>query len=169
MSNNTVPAFVIADNPTVPWPVVVALPAAGGKTVSFAFEGTFRLLSEDAYDQLLAKDGPTVETPAGDTGGVATKTVERSLKEVLAENARILPQLVVDWTVKNTAGVPIPIADLAKTLTGPYGRPLSVGLYRALYQIRYGMDFSDGGANAGNSASSPDVGAIPVAAAVATS
>lgn len=165
MSNNNVPQFVIEDNPTVPWPVVVDLPAAGGKTIAFSFDATFRLLSEEGYDQLLAKAEPIAETPAE----VVTKPTERSLKEVLTDNARILPQLVVDWTVKNAAGVPIPIADLAKTLTGPYGRPLSVGLYRALYQIRYGMDFSDGGANAGNSASSPAAGAIPVAEAVATS
>lgn len=145
--------FVIEKDPTAVWPVTVRMPVAG-KFEPFVFDATFAVKSEADYARILPQQGdaaPDADIDAGQEREIKA----RSLADVLAENARILPQLVRDWNgPQNPDGTPVPIGDLPALLTGPYGRALSVGLYRAVSEIRYGLDLT-GGASEGNSAPSP--------------
>lgn len=145
--------FIIEKNPTVAWPVTVHLPVAG-KFEPFVFNATFAVKSEVDYARILPQQG-AAEPDDDIEAGQEREIKARSLADVLSENARILPQLVRDWNGPQAPdGTPVPIAELPGLLTGPYGRALSVGLYRAVSEIRYGLDLT-GGASEGNSAPSP--------------
>ena len=159
MSKLALAAFVICANPTIVWPVRVSLPSSGGGSTEFAFEATFKVLSEEDYETQLAPS-KSEETEGEEKKG-------RSIRNILDENARILPALVEGWTVKNAQGADIPISDLPKTLKGPYGRALSVGFYRAINEIRYGIDLNTDSASLGNSKASPADGAAEATAVTA--
>ena len=135
------PNFVISSSPTVRWPVTVKIPGDGGMTES-RFDARIRVFSEQEYDDLLPKavDG------------------NRSPEEVLAENAACLPKFILDWDgVTDDQDNPIPIARLPEILQGPYGIPLSAGLWRAISEVRLGID-PQGGATEKNSVPSPAPG-----------
>lgn len=145
-------AFIIDSNPSIWWPVSVSVPRPQGP-VTQQFKAKIAVLSEEAFEELFAPQADDV--PAA----------EQALKDILARNARILPKLILDWDVKNTVGEIISISELPGHLTGPYGRALSIGLNRAINEIRYGLPSNDNaddepteGANVGNSERSPDAG-----------
>lgn len=145
------PNFVIDMNPVVEWPVSVQLPHAG-EFVAFGFTAKFKVMGETDYAALLAS---TVQT--ADEQDAAE--LDNKLIKALESNARVLPQLVLSWNVKDAAGAEVPIESLPAMLTGPYGRPLSVALYRAIAEIRYGVRIDDTpGASEKNSDPSPAAG-----------
>lgn len=130
--------FVIDPQPKVRWPVRVSLPADGGHA-DFLFHADIRVFAEDDYDALLPA------RPADVDG--------RPLKDILAQNAELLPKFVAGWDgVTHPDGSAVPVSELPTLLIGPYGRPLSVGLFRAIGEVRYGLDPDLGGASEGNSA-----------------
>ncbi|MCB1908808.1 MAG: hypothetical protein KDH15_15690 [Rhodocyclaceae bacterium] len=146
--------FVIDPNPTVLWPVVVALPQ-GGSYRKHRFTATFRVLPEAEYAALEAASRNILEAiPAG----------EKSSADLVEFHAEQLPRLVVAWDgPADAAGAPIPVAALPDLLRGPYGKPLAFGINRAISQIRYGVEADDEeeerpGASEGNSAPSPAAG-----------
>ncbi|MDR2208815.1 MAG: hypothetical protein LBE22_07595 [Azoarcus sp.] len=135
------PKFVIVSNPAVRWPVTIKIPADGG-IVESRFEAQIRVYSEQEYESLLPKPQEGERTP----------------DEVLAENAAFLPKFVLDWYgVTDEHGKGVPIHRLQEIIKGPYGIPLSVGLWRAVSEVRLGID-PQGGATEKNSAPSPAPG-----------
>lgn len=151
------PNFVIDMDPVVEWPVSVQFPHAG-EFVAFGFTAKFKVMGETDYAALLAS---TVQT--ADEQDAATR--ETSLEKVLEANARVLPQLVLGWDVKDRAGAVVPIESLPATLTGPYGRPLSVALFHAIAEIRYGIRIDNQpSASEKNSEPSPASGVSATAA-----
>lgn len=129
--------FVLAEDPTVQWPVTVALPADGGKVAEYRFLATIRVLPESGYEELLGNPPE-----------------ESSLAEILARNAELLPQLVVGWSgPKTSQGIAVPFSaeTLVTEIKGPRGRALSAGLWRAVHEVRFG-------AALGNSEPSPAAG-----------
>ncbi|NTV10483.1 MAG: hypothetical protein HGA47_06875 [Zoogloea sp.] len=138
--------FFLDEAPVVEWPVRVRIATAAG-FAERGFTGRFRLYSEAEYEDMSPK-------PELDADG---KPLERSLKTILAENASILPRLLIGWDVKTPAGEPVPIEALPAHLTGPNGRALSSGIWSAVTELRYGIDFS-GGASSGNSGKPPAAG-----------
>lgn len=138
------PAFVLAPNPTVRWPVSVQVPADGGTCVEYGFTGTFRMLSESDFATLLPPR--TEEELKG-----------RKWVEVLAENAERLPRLMVDWDVRDPDGRPVPIAHLPEALVGEHGKWLGAGIHQAILQIRLGMPARPPAAE-GNSPTAPESG-----------
>lgn len=132
MNQNQAPEFVIDDNPVVDWPVTVSLPAHGGKYVDFRFTASLRVLSPQEYDDLIrgANDGK-----------------DRPLPEVLQHNVQAFNRLVAGWDgVKDIAGNPVAFSQgrLAQEVTGPRGPALSVGLWRAINEVRFGVRLPDG-------------------------
>lgn len=155
------PNFVIDMNPVVEWPVSVQLPR-GGEFVAFGFTAKIKVMSETDYAALLASTVQTADEQDAETR-------ETQLIKVLESNARVLPQLVLSWDVKDAAGAEVPIESLPAMLTGPYGRPLSVALYHAIAEIRYGVRIEDKpSASEKNSEPSPASGVSATAAADAT-
>ncbi len=144
------PAFILDQNPTVRWPVTVRIPADGGQLATYRFEARIRVYSEDDYERLLPKQALTEDG----------KPAQRSTKEVLAENAATLPSFIADWSgVLDAERRPLPIEALREQLLhGPYGMTLSQGLWRAVHEVRYGLEPAQGGATLGNSAPSRDAG-----------
>ena len=144
--------FIIETNPIVRWPVTVSLPADGGQLAEFEFDATVRVCSEAEYNRLMP---PQAESEDAQDDEIKRRTLE----EVLAENAKILPRLILDWRGPSAGGEPIPIADLPSMLVGPYGRALSVALYQAVFQVRHGLPAKEQpGATEGNSAPQPAAG-----------
>lgn len=151
--------FVIDREPVVRWPVTVALPQAGGKIAEFRFEADIRVCSEEEFETIVpdhAEAPKAEEIEAKQEAAIKRRT----LREVLQENAQVLPRLVRNWYgVCGPAGTPVPISDLPSTITGPYGRALSIALWRAIHQVRYGIPADETpGAAEGNSAPSPAAG-----------
>ncbi|MDR2450999.1 MAG: hypothetical protein LBE85_04340 [Candidatus Accumulibacter sp.] len=145
--------FIFTAEPAVRWPVTVRLPADGGAFAEVAFEALIRVYSETEFERL---------TPA--PGGEKTK----STREVLEENADILPRIVIDWFgVLDARGDPAPIASLAEIIRhNPYGLPLSAALWRAINEVRFGLDPKQrGGETVKNSVPSPAAGRATVEAA----
>ncbi len=122
--------FYIDANPAVWWPVSVSTPHPQGP-VTQTFRAKIAILSEEAYDELFSEK-------AGDK-----PAAEQTLKDILARNARLLPKIVLDWELKNSAGENVSISSLAAILTGPYGRSISIGLNRAVNEVRYGLPATD--------------------------
>ena len=89
------------------------------------------------------------------------------LRVVLARNAELIPRFVTDWRgVTDPAGQPMPISALPAVLTGPYGKAFSVGLNRAIAELRYGVAPDGESVSRGNSAPPPAAGSTADAAAV---
>lgn len=144
--------FVVDAAPTVRWPVSLKLPVDGG-FADFQFHALLRVYSEEDYERLL---------PANPVEDTEKATL---LKDVLAANARLLPPFVVGWDeVLGADGLPLPVSALPGLITGPYGKALSIGLYRAIGEVRYGLE-PDTGATAGNSAPLPAAGSTADAVA----
>ena len=142
---NALPDFMLDADPTVRWPVTVELPADGGQKAEFRFFANIRVLPDSGYDAL---EPAKSETPPG-------------ISEVLQHNARILPQLVTGWSGIRDASGPVPIERLPQIIQeSPYGRALSKGLWRAVAEVRFGLDAYDGGAALGNSETSPADGLV---------
>lgn len=136
-----IPMFVVDPAPTIKWPVTVHLPVDGGDTASFEFTGVFKRLSDAELDEILGvKEAPKIEP--GDGSELVTGVVSSPrMQEVLRENAGLFPQLLVGWEgVKTSAGadVPFSIETLQAQVTGPNGKFLSAGLWRAVAEIRHG-------------------------------
>lgn len=148
--------FVIEREPSVTWPVTVELPQPGGRIAPFRFDAEVRVLSEDEYEAFIPAHGADDDVESAQDAEIQRRT----LREVLADNARVLPRLITGWHgVTAPGGGEVPIADLPAVLTGPYGRALSVALWRAIHQVRYGIPADDTpGAAEGNSAPSPAAG-----------
>ncbi|MCB1908818.1 MAG: hypothetical protein KDH15_15740 [Rhodocyclaceae bacterium] len=148
--------FVIEREPVVTWPVTVELPRPGGRIEPFRFVAVVRVLSEDEYETIIPAHGADDDVAAAQDAEIQRRT----LRDVLADNARVLPRLITGWQgVTAPAGGDVPIAELPAVLTGPYGRALSVALWRAIHQVRYGIPAEQTpGAAEGNSAPSPAAG-----------
>lgn len=146
--------FVIDHNPTVAWPVVVSLPQ-GGRYRQHRFTATFRVLAESAYAALEARSRAILDA-------IPERT--KTGADLVEFHAEELPKLVLAWDgPTDPAGAAVPIDALPQLLRGPYGKPLALGLNRAISQIRYGIeadpdDADSPGASAGNSAPSPAAG-----------
>ncbi|MDR2092277.1 MAG: hypothetical protein LBP58_03020 [Azoarcus sp.] len=133
--------LTIAREPTVIWPVTVRLPDDGGTLGEHRITAYIRVYSEREYAKLV---------PAA-----AEEIAPRALAEVLAENARLFPRFIVDWEgVTDEAGEPVPVGQLPEIIQGPYGGALSAALWRAIAEVRFGIDAS-GGATEKNSVPSP--------------
>lgn len=145
------PGFIIHPNPVVRWPVTVELPAAGGTLQKFQFLADVRVCSEAEYDELIPEPAAPVE---------GAREAPRKVQDLLAENAAILPLLIADWVGPAAPnGTPVPIAELSRLLTSPYGRALAVGLWRAVREVRYGLPAEEiPSASLGNSAPLPAAG-----------
>lgn len=146
----TAPAFCIDPAPTIEWPVTVSIPVDGGETAEYQFTGIFKRLSDAELDEVLGidkaeKTEALPEIKPGDGGGelVAGEPFVPAprMQEVLRENAELFPKLLVGWSgVKNSAGAdaPFEITSLKAQVTGPNGKFLSTGLWRAIAEIRSG-------------------------------
>jgi hypothetical protein len=143
------PLFVIDAPDVIEWPVTVHLPVDGGETAEFCFTGIFKRLSDAELDTLLGVEGPAKLKPMPHDGGgelVVGEIVEalppaKRMAEVLRENADLFPQILVGWKqVKTTSGEDVPFSDhcLQAQVTGPNGRFVSAGLWRAIAEIRNG-------------------------------
>ncbi|MDO8932074.1 MAG: hypothetical protein Q7U97_06755 [Rhodocyclaceae bacterium] len=139
------PLFVVDADPRVLWPVTLRLPVDGGQFADHRFHAVFRVLPESRYVELLDK---------------VVELDDASTEAMLAENARRFPAFVADWTdeLKDGAGNVIAFSEakLQELVTGPYGGPLSRGLWHAITEVRYK-------ARLGNSVPPPAVGADPAA------
>lgn len=131
--------FVIDPAPTVRWPVKVSLPADGQpEGAEFVFEADIRVFSEAEFEALLARPMPAPGS---------------AISVILAENAQLLSTIVTGWRgVVRPDGSAVPIDALPALLTGPYGRPLSVALFQAIGEVRFGVRPDIPGATEGNSA-----------------
>ena len=143
-------AFVIDDNPTVPWPVIVKIPN-GGTFDETRFTGIFKVLSEAEFEAW----GATPDIPVEELS-------KRKLSQVLADNAEKFAQVLIGWgpEVIDAAGEPVPFsAEVLKAqVRGRHGLALSAGINTALHQIRFGIDAETPGALLGNSAPPPAAG-----------
>lgn len=146
--------FFIEKDPAVWWPVTVRQPANDGSVAEFQFKARVRVLPEEAIAAIL----PAREPLPGEAGEASEAREPKPLREVLAENAVRLPKLIDDWQGVQDAAGPVPIARLPELLVGPYGRALSIGLYQAVHQVRFGMPPETPPANAGNSSPPPVTG-----------
>lgn len=145
------PAFTLRKNPAVSWPVRVRVVDDGGTVTQHEFTAEIRVLPEAEFAALFSAGAEQGDKPA-----------PRPLTDVLAENARTFPQVVVGWSLTFEDGKPIDIAELPAIITGPYGPALSAGLHQAIAQVRYGYAPADAepveGATEGNSAPPPATG-----------
>lgn len=136
----TAPAFCIDPAPTIEWPVTVSIPVDGGETAEYQFTGIFKRLSDAELDEVLGIDAaPAIEPDDGETATAGLST--KRMQEVLRENAELFPKLLVGWSgVKNSAGADagFDVASLKAQVTGPNGKFLSSGLWRAIAEIRNG-------------------------------
>lgn len=126
--------FVIDNDPIVPWPVIVELPAAGGTFVKYQFTVLMRVLSPLEYEALFA-DAP-------DAKGNAPK-----ISEIVKLNTPIFQRLITGWegvTDRDGNAVTYTPEKLAEQITGPYGPALSAGLWRAISEVRFGKRLTDG-------------------------
>lgn len=144
MSEASKPLFVIDNDPIVSWPVIVSLPAAGGTFEQYQFTALMRVLSPSEYESLL--------DDARDTGEGATR-----LSAIVTRNAPVFQRLITGWEgVSDREGNAVVYSPekLVEQITGPRGPALSVGLWRAINEIRYGKRLDDGtqqdGAQLGN-------------------
>lgn len=153
-----VPNFVIDAALTIKWPVTVCLPADGGGSAEYEFIGIFKRLPEDELDKVMGieesrKLKALPEIKPDDDGELLYKElihgepfVEalppiKSINEVLRDNAERLPQLLVGWEqVKNSVGDDADFSAeiLRAQILGANGRFLSIGLWRAVNEIRSG-------------------------------
>lgn len=133
MSEPTTPVFVITPAP-VPWPVDVSVPVAGGAFEMRRFTALINVLSEAEYEALLAVPAPANDAPAAP---------EKTEKEHLEDNARLFPSLIAGWgaDVQTPGGQPVPFSAraLADVVTGPHGKAVSAGLWRAVSEVRHGV------------------------------
>lgn len=138
-----VPMFVIEDDNTpIKWPVIVSLPVDGGKIADFQFTGHFKRLSDESMDGLLGVKEPEPIKPAEDGELVAGQMPEKTLKQILADNADRFPRIVVGWegvTRPDGAAVEFSADALRAQILGKNGLFLSTGLWRAIAQIRSGV------------------------------
>lgn len=142
---NQVPVFVIDPAP-VPWPVDVRVPAAGGTFITRRFTALINVLSESEYQRLL-----DVPAPASIDVGLSGVNVsvaatapqpEKTEKEHLEDNAQLFPRFIAGWDgVAQADGTPVPYSTqaLADLVTGPYGKAVSAGLWRAVSEVRHGV------------------------------
>lgn len=141
MSKQTALMFVIDPSPTIEWPVTVSIPVDGGEIADFQFTGIFRRLSDAELDKMLgAEEAPAIE-PAKDGELAHGVLADKRMQEVLRENAEILPKLLTGWkAVKTSSGeeAPFSVEGLQAQIVGLNGRFLSVGLWRAIAEIRSG-------------------------------
>jgi len=128
-----VPAFTIDPAPTIEWPVTVDLPVDGGESGAFQFTGIFKRLPEAELDKLLGVDvGAIHESP---------EAKEKRIQDVLRENAELFPSLLAGWKgVKTASGeeAAFSVESLQAQVVGLNGRFLSIGLWRAVSEIRRG-------------------------------
>lgn len=149
-------AFVIVANPTVRWPVAVRIPADDGRIEEWQFTGIFRVLSESEFE--VWSDTPEIDDGASAPEAFPAKVAALQLSEVLARNADKFAEVLVGWDgVMSESGEPVPFSvELFKAqVTGKHGRALSVGINKALGQIRYGVEPDQPGAALGNSVLQP--------------
>lgn len=141
----TLPPFVLIADPVVEWPVRVQIPLDGGFQEQ-EFIGRFRVLPEEAFAALFPDRKPA-------------ELAERLWTDVLTENAKAIPQVLVGWNVRDEKGKPVSIHVLPELLVGPYGKWLAAGLRTAIMQIRVGIPATrTPGATEGNSQPAPDTG-----------
>lgn len=139
--------FRIVSKPVVRWPVTVKLPADGGRIDARRFEADIRVFSEQDYAAALPAENR-----------------QCTLAERLAENARLLPLHIMEWYGVTDDHGPLPIERLPELIEdSPYGVPLSVALWQAIGEVRFGIPPDNVGATEKNSAPPPAPGATSAA------
>lgn len=131
MDQDNKPLFVIDSDPVVDWPVIVKLPAAGGTFAEYQFEVSVRVLSPAEYEQLF-KDAP---------GNLKDGDEVPAMSAVVKLNEPIFQRLITGWNkVNDKDGNPVAYSPekLAEQITGPRGPALSLGIWRAISEVRYG-------------------------------
>lgn len=129
------PQFIIDDDPIVEWPVIINLPSTGGTFNKHQFSVLMRVLSPAEYEKLFAAAPATVKNDESLTAETP------KLSEIVQLNAPIFQRLITDWNgVNDREGNPVAYTPekLAEQITGPRGPALSVGLWHAINEIRYG-------------------------------
>lgn len=132
MEQDTQPLFVIDDDPIVDWPVIVRLPEAGGAFGEYRFTVQMRVLPAAEYEALFEQ-----ASNASEHAGARTE----ALSAILRANVPVFQRLITGWKeVCDRAGHPVPFSPekLAEQVTGPRGAALSVGIWRAVNEVRHG-------------------------------
>jgi hypothetical protein len=125
------PLFVIDNDPIVDWPVIVKLPVSGGTFEEHHFDVSMRVLSPDEYEQLF-KDAP---------GNIKDGQDVPAMSAVIKLNAPIFQRLITGWNKvsdKDGNAVAYSPERLAEQISGPRGPALSLGIWRAISEVRYG-------------------------------
>ena len=145
-----------------PWPVTIKRQICDEDGTVSEVENTFvahwKPFTEDDLQGIFdaaEQAVPAPKSPGSDQADVANL----KLREVLARNALIFPQLIVGWgpEVLDEDGQPLTYSteELAALITGPDGMAISAGLNTAMSEIRWGV------APAKNSSTSPTAGPAP--------
>ena len=172
MDEDKKPMFVVDPEPVVDWPVVVNMPAAGGKIAAYQFTASIRVLSPGEYEDLFKETGRAKNEDdlklsldeivqrsgvTGDPVKLSRADIElvfagmpgatMSMSKMVAENVPIFQKLVLGWSdVKDREGRDVPFSSevLKAQVLGPHGPALSTGLWRAISEIRFGTRLPDG-------------------------
>lgn len=131
MEQNETPLFVVEEDPVVEWPVTVSLPADGGRFADYRFTARLRVLAPQEYEDLL-RDADSKDKP---------------LPEVLKGNTLVFNRMITGWsgvTAPDGSPVAFTLGRLAQEINGPRGPALSIGLWRAINEVRYGRRLPDG-------------------------
>lgn len=133
------PQFVIVEDPAVEWPVLVELPEAGGVFAKFQFAALIRVLSPADYEAIFA-GAQKVDAQIGE--GKEAKTVQLpTMSQVMRDNVVTFSKLIKGWSgIKDTQGNEVAFSQerLSAQILGPRGPALSVGLHRAISEVRFG-------------------------------
>ncbi len=118
--------FKIVRSNVILWPVSIELPVDGGEMQAVESQVKFKRLPEAEYLALIEQHKPDDNAP---------------YSMVLQSDAAVLREVVVDWPdLADEDGNPLAFsqAHLAQMLTGPDGRCISMGLFKAYNEIRFG-------------------------------
>lgn len=132
MSVEQKPMFMIIEDPTVEWPVIVSMPADGGGFAEFQMNATIRVLPPKEYEDLIKKES---EPPSG------AETMIRPISEVLEGNYRIFSRLIMGWgNVLDGSRNQVAFSQeqLRKLTTGVHGIRFSDAVWRAISEVRTG-------------------------------
>jgi len=138
-SQNITPLFVIDNDPVVEWPVVVRIPTAGGKFTEYQFGVSMRVLAPAEYEELFKSGVGNMSVSEADIESASS----RELSEVLKLNAQVFKRLIVGWdsSVVDRSGTAVPFSPekLEAQILGARGPALSVGIWRAINEVRFGV------------------------------
>jgi len=160
-------AFTVRKLAYRPWPVTVALfeadDAGNVSEVKNTFVAHFKPFTEDEFEAL--RQAANAAHPAAPDSLAPDPDENTPMPIVLRRNADLFCGVIVGWgpEVRDEHGVPLPFspAALSALVTGPDGAAVSVGIHKAIVQIRFGA------APEKNVETSPAPGPIPSAGGAA--